>query len=119
MKKINIVKMISPKLEKDTVDFGLLDSKFDFNICLLSLYFQNLNKNPTVKLAKICVKNKTRPIVVLPKRAIPTVPIIKSGPELFVKVISLSASSFVQMPFFLKLVTILAPTGYPAYNTHY
>ena len=83
------------------------------------LYFQNLNKNPTVKLAKICVKNKTSPIVVLPKRAIPTVPIIKSGPELFVKVISLSASSFVQMPFFLKLVTIFAPTGYPAYNAHY
>lgn len=82
------------------------------------LHFQNLNKIPTVKLAKICVKNNTSPIVVLPKRAIPTVPIIKSGPELFVKVISLSASSFVQMPFFLKFVTIFAPTGYPTYNSH-
>ena len=55
--------------------------------------------------------NRVRPIVVLPKREIPTVPIINNGPELFVKVISLSASSFEHMPFFLKLVTIFAPTG--------
>lgn len=57
-------------------------------------------------------------MVVFPKREIPTVPIIKRGPELLVKVISLSASSLVQSPFFLKLVTIFAPTGYPAYNSH-
>ena len=67
------------------------------------LNFQNLNKKPTVKHDNICVKNSTSPIVVLPKSEIPTVPTIKSGPELFVNVISLSASSFVQIPFFLKI----------------
>lgn len=77
----------------------------------LALNFQNLNKTPTVKEASKWVTNKVRPIVVLPKREIPTVPIIKRGPELLVKVISLSASSLEQIPSFLKLVTILAPTG--------
>lgn len=85
---------------------------------LFFLNFQNLKIIPTVKQASICVKNNIRPIVVLPKRDIPTVPIIKSGPELFVNVIKRSPSSFVQSPFFLKFVTILAPTGYPTNNSH-
>ena len=46
-------------------------------------------------------------------KLIPTVPIIKSGPELLVKASNLSPSSFVQIPFCLKFVTILAPIGYP------
>ncbi len=37
----------------------------------LSLYLQNLNRNPTVKQAKICVKNNKSPIEVFPKREIP------------------------------------------------
>ena len=44
---------------------------------------------------------------------IPIVPIIKSGPELFVKASNLSASSFVQIPWDLKFETIFAPIGYP------
>lgn len=51
------------------------------------------------------------PIVVFPKREIPTVPIINNGPELFVKVSNLSPSSLVHIPCFLKFVTIFAPTG--------
>ena len=101
----------APKFPKLGGIFASLCKNLKFEMLSVFLYFQNLNKIPTVKLAKICVKNKTSPIVVLPKSEIPTVPIIKSGPELFVKVTSLSASSFVQIPFFLKLVTILAPTG--------
>ena len=40
-------------------------------------------------------------------------PIIKRGPELLVKANKRSASDLVQVPFFLKLETILAPVGYP------
>lgn len=43
----------------------------------------------------------------------PTVPIIKRGPELFVKLRSLSHSSLEQTLFLRKLEAILAPTGYP------
>ena len=43
----------------------------------------------------------------------PTVPIIKRGPELFVKLRSLSHSSLEQILLFLKLLAILAPIGYP------
>ena len=44
---------------------------------------------------------------------IPTVPITNKGPELLVKLSSLSHSSLVQILFCLKLVAIFAPTGYP------
>lgn len=91
-------------LDKEVEEVSMLKLLFCLN-------FQNLNITPTVKEASKWVTNRTRPIVVFPKREIPTVPIIKRGPELLVKVISLSASSFVQIPFFLKLVTIFAPTG--------
>lgn len=57
--------------------------------------------------------NNKIPVRVSKNKLIPTVPIIKSGPELLVKAISLSPSSLVHMPFCLKLVTILAPIGYP------
>ena len=66
---------------------------------------------PTVKLAKRCVINKSNPIVEFPNIPIPTVPIIKSGPELFVKLSNLSHSSLGQILFCLKFAAILAPTG--------
>lgn len=53
------------------------------------------------------------PIVVLPYIKIPTVPTINKGPELLVKLRSLSHSSLEQILFFLKLEAIFAPTGYP------
>lgn len=52
-------------------------------------------------------------MVVSLKSPIPTVPIINNGPELFVNEISLSHSSFVQIPWALKLAIIFAPIGYP------
>lgn len=82
-----------------------------YNCFFRDFLFQNLNKTPTVKQDKRWVTKSKIPILVLPKRAIPTVPIINSGPELFVKVRSRSASSFVHTLFFLKFVTIFAPTG--------
>ena len=77
------------------------------------VYFQKRNKNPTLRHAKMCVPNKRKPVMVSPSRLIPTVPIIKRGPELLVKARSRSASSFVTMPCIRKSVTIFAPTGVP------
>lgn len=57
--------------------------------------------------------NKNKPIDDEPNIPVPTAPIMKSGPELFVKARSLSASCFVRDPFFLRSAVILAPTGYP------
>jgi len=58
------------------------------------------------------------PVLVSKNKPIPTLPTINKGPELFVKLKSLSASGFVQIPVFLKSATILAPVGYPANYTH-
>ena len=60
---------------------------------------------------RICVINNKTPMVVLPNRVMPTVPIINKGPELLVKASILSASSWVTIPCYIKLLTILAPTG--------
>ena len=57
------------------------------------------------------VINKIIPVVVSANILIPTVPKMNKGPELFVKQSSLSASYLLQMPSFLKFVTIFAPTG--------
>lgn len=72
-----------------------------------SFRFQNLNIIPTLIHAKICVINSKIPIDVFLYIESPTVPIIKRGPELLVKLSSLSHSSLVQVLFFLKLVAIL------------
>lgn len=64
------------------------------------------------------VNNNKNPIEEFPKRLIPTVPIIKSGPELFVKLINLSQSSLEHILFFLKFTAIFAPTGYPTKPSH-
>lgn len=103
----------SPRLESDSwfLDWfflslnttELVDSEFP---C-----FQNLNKKPTVKHAKMCVINNNMPIVELPNILIPTVPIINRGPELFVKLSNLSHSVLDKILFFLKLQAIFAPTG--------
>ena len=61
----------------------------------------------------ICVNNKRIPIIVFPNIVIPTVPIINSGPELLVKLKSLSHSDLEQIFSSLNLQAILAPTGYP------
>ena len=71
---------------------------------------------PTVIQERKCVIKRRIPIVLLPNKVIPTVPIINKGPELFVKAIILSASSLVHIPSSLNLETILAPTGYPLIN---
>ena len=46
------------------------------------MLFQNLNKNPTVRDASICVISNKKPIVELPNILIPTVPIINKGPRI-------------------------------------
>ena len=53
------------------------------------------------KISEVAAKQSGRDIV----------PKINNGPELFVKVINLSASSFVHNELFLKFVTIFAPIG--------
>ena len=63
------------------------------------LEFQNLKINPTVILASKCVTKSKIPIIVFPNILIPTVPIINKGPELLVKLKSLSHSSLEQMQF--------------------
>lgn len=83
------------------------------HVRLILFLFQNLKTTPTLIQAKRWDKNNKIPVRVSKNKLIPTVPIIKRGPELLVKARSLSPSSFVQIPFCLKLVTILAPIGYP------
>ena len=104
---------ISPRLEIEIFCNLFSDAEALCIVLLLVFIFQNLNKNPTVKQPKICVKSSKKPISELPNKPIPTVPTMKSGPELFVKLISLSHSSLEHNPLFLKFTAILAPTGYP------
>lgn len=101
----------SPKLEKETGCFFSLNMELEDVVD--EFFFQNLKIIPTLMQDRICVVKSNRPIVVLPNIKIPTVPIIKRGPELFVKLSNLSHSSLEQISFFLKFVAILAPTGYP------
>ena len=104
---------ISPKFLKLT--FCNLVSNFDvwYVISVGADFFQNLNIMPTVKHAEICVKKSKKPIIELPNKDMPQVPIINNGPELFVKLSNLSHSSLVQVFVFLKFTAIFAPTGYP------
>ena len=55
--------------------------------------------------------SNNKPIVEFPNILIPTVPTINKGPELFVKLKSLSHSSLEQILFTLKSHAIFAPTG--------
>ena len=89
-----------------------LDTYFDEPLCDLS-YFQNLKIIPTVMHANICVDKSNIPTCKSPKRDIPTVPIIKRGPELLVKAKRRSASMEVQIPSFLNLETIFSLFFYP------
>ena len=104
----------SPKLEKQILFF-----KEIFSCCLekdnleLEFFFQNLKTIPTLIQAKICVIKSKKPIVVFLNIRMPTVPIINKGPELLVKLRSLSHSSLLHILFILKLLAILAPIGYP------
>lgn len=83
------VASISPKLEKDI--FGVKDILVSFLLELIfedveiDLYFQNLNKKPTVRQAKKCVINSKNPIEELPNILIPTVPIMNRGPGVICK----------------------------------
>ena len=105
---------ISPRLDIFTkVLVDLLSEIWVVFLGLKEAFFQNLKIIPTVIQAKICVINNNSPITELPNIKIPTVPIIKSGPELFVKLSNLSHSSFEQILFFLNDEAIFAPTGYP------
>ena len=105
---------ISPKLEKEACVFvfvyALEVEEFEARC---SVFFQNRKRMPTDKEASKWVINSKSPIMVFRYSKIPTEPIINKGPELFVKLKSLSHSSFVQIFSFLKLVAILAPMGYP------
>lgn len=103
----------SPRLDKVTVlefeKLWIVEEEF-FVVCC---FFQNLKRIPTVIHESKWVINSKIPIVVFLNIKIPTVPIINKGPELFVKLRSLSHSSLEQILFFLNSVDILAPTGYP------
>jgi hypothetical protein len=104
--------IVPPRLEK--VIFEDLGETL-FRLVALSqefeVLFQNLKIKPTVRLARRCVINNRNPIVELPNMLIPTVPIMKSGPELFVKLSNLSHSALFNILFFLKFEAIFAPTG--------
>ena len=78
---------ISLEGKRGLAPFSLFSTKV-----FLFLGFHHLNIKPTVKPAKICVINNKIPTCLFLNKPIPTVPIIKSGPELFVNDISLSAS---------------------------
>ena len=103
---------ISPKLENDASVLFIvyaLEEEEDKSVCLF--FFQKRKIMPTDKEASKWVINSKRPIIVFRYSKIPTEPIINKGPELLVKLSSLSHSSFVQICSFLKLVAILAPIG--------
>ena len=100
---------ISPKLLNDRELLSIEYSEVLECLCLDLPH--HLNKKPTVKQLRICVINKTKPIYGLENIPTPTVPIIKSGPELLVKAINLSASVAVHSFCSFKLATIFAPTG--------
>ena len=103
---------ISPKLDKDAcvlLSIYVLEEEEYGTECLF--FFQNRKSIPTDKEASKWVINSKTPIIVFRYSKIPTEPIINKGPELLVKLKSLSHSSFVQIFSFLKLVAILAPMG--------
>ena len=102
---------ISPKLYKWTDCFFWLLNKFLLDAKVEEVLFQDLNIIPTETQANKWVIKRRIPILVFLNIKIPTVPIINKGPELFVKLSSLSHSSFEQILFFLKFDAILAPTG--------
>ena len=64
----------------------------------------------TVGLSKL-LEGQNIDDVIKKLKVIPTVPKIKSGPELLVKLSILSASDFVHKPSWNSLQTTLAPTG--------
>ena len=105
---------ISPKLEKEAGVF-VFAYVLEVEECESQsfAFFQKRKMIPTDKEASKCVINSKIPIMVFRYSKIPTDPIINKGPELFVKLKSLSHSSFVQIFSFLKLVAIFAPIGYP------
>lgn len=105
--------IISPKFEKEIISFVeellyLINIEFEEED-----FFQNLNIIPTVIEEKKWVIKSKIPIKLLPNIEIPTVPIIKRGPELFVKLSNLSASILVHKLFFCNSHAIFAPIGYP------
>ena len=100
--------IIVPKLK-----LALLEEISVFTNKVFLLGFQNLNKNPIVREPKIWVKSKIIPIFELQKIEIPTVPKINKGPELFVNASKCSPSVLLIFLSILKLLTILAPVGYP------
>ena len=89
-----------------------------FLVLVLELFLlpQKRNSIPTLIHPNMCVIKSKIPICVFPNILIPTVPIINRGPELFVKLNSLSHSGLEQIFLFLNSVAILAPTGYPLIN---
>ena len=90
---------ISPRLENCKLALYLmLWREEDFSRSRLS-HFQNLNSNPTVIHARICVINSKIPVRVSPKKEIPIVPIMKRGHELLVKAKSLSACTILSILF--------------------
>ena len=105
--------IISPKFEKEAtlLAFVLLDEMVVLNGFDVLLYFQNLKIKPTVMHARMCVIKSKIPMAVFLNIKIPTEPMIKRGPELFVKASNLSHSSLLQILFNLKLLAIFAPTG--------
>ena len=103
---------ISPKLENEACVFLFvyaLEEEGYESECFV--FFQKRKRMPTDKEASKWVTNSKIPIMVFRYSKIPTEPTINKGPELLVKLKSLSHSSFVQILSFLKFVAILAPIG--------
>lgn len=103
-----IISIVEIELEELTLGLYELWGRF-----CKSFLLKNLKITPTVIHAIKWVIKSNKPILLLANKPIPTVPIINKGPELFVNASILLPSSLVQIPLFLKSVTILAPTGYP------
>jgi len=88
-------------------ELNFVSLKFTSNL----FFFQNLKQYPTVRDAKIWDINNINPICLFLNRAIPTVPSINKGPELFVKAIKRYASILEIIFCFFKLQTTFATTG--------
>ena len=112
------VERISPRLENVANLFfwkSVVLEKELFVVKAIFSFLLNLESIPKImailKAERIWVINNKNPMEVFEKREIPTVPIMKRGPELFVKQSMRSASSLVQTSLLRKSATIFAPIG--------
>ena len=94
-----IIDLHRDSLPKDKTTLINNNVKYAKILFVVGLEHENYESNLQIAEKLNEIINSKIPIEVFPNRRIPTVPIIKSGPELFVKASILSASFFVQTPF--------------------